>query len=647
MANLEVELEIETEKASKKVEKDLGKAGKEAGESFGEKFSKSAEKGLEKTVSILEGTVKFATARAATLIAGAFLSAKQEQAVQNLETSLRRIGEFSPQTSKGIQNFASELQSLSTTGDEVILQQVALAQSFGATADQSKRLVAAALDLAAAQGKSVDEATRQLSKTLGGYAGELGETLPILKEFTQEQLRAGEQIDIIAKQFKGFSADSVKTFGGSVKQTTNLLGDLIEADAELITKSPEVIAVIIALGQSFKVLTGVVRDANIRGREFLGEFILGTLNVLRTARVALSDFLKLFFETIDRLGGGFSGLLKALKAIGVAILEDLTSPFREWATSAKGFIGEVITFIETLPFGKVLTDGIRAGVDVAGQAFDGLKEKVGGVFGSVADGAKSAINGIVGEETVDRVSGFITSTGEQIRELATSLFVDGEEESIFGKLFEPFSEENIEKIINNIKRLTAGVTEQTKTLSGKVTIAAADINQALEGALEKGAGSAFQAFGRSLVEGGSFLDSFLQLALSSLGDLAISIGTTVIGAAITISALKESIVGSPFIAIAAGAALIALGGALKAFSSSLGGGGGSAPSSGGGGGGSPDRTDQTFSRFEKEDREDPETRVTLNIQGDILDSDETGLRISRILEEAQLNNNVRVIGGLA
>lgn len=649
MADLQVELEIDTKKASSKAKKDLKKTGEDAGESFAEKFSESVEKGVERTTRIVSGTLKFVAARAASLSVSAFLSAKQEQVVQNLETSLRRIGEFTPQASQSIQDFASDLQSLSTVGDEVILQQIAIAQSFGATASQSQRLVAAALDVSSAQGKSLSETTRQLSKTLGGYAGELGETLPIIKEFTQEQLRAGVQIDVIAKKFEGFAADSVKTFGGAVKQTTNLLGDLLEADGEFITQSPEVTAAVLATGQSFKVLTEVIRNANIGAREFLGKFILGSLSVLRELQVGISDFVKRFFNRVDSIASGFNSLLNSIKKTGSNLLNALTAPFRKWATSAKGFIGSVITFIESLPFGKILADKIRGGIDIAGGAFDGLKEKANGVFGALSGGAKTAVDNIVGVENVEKITSFVSAAGEQFRGLATSLFVDGEngQQSIFGKVLEPFSEENINKIIENIKKLSSGVTEQTKDLSGKVKIAAADINQALEASLEKGAVSSFAAFGKAIASGGGFLDSFVALALNTLGDLAISIGTTVIKAAIAIDAFKKSIAGSPLVAIAAGGALVAFGAAIKAFSSSFGGGGSGSSTVGGGVATTPDRSDQTFSRFEREEREEAQTRVSVTIQGDVFDQESTGLRLAEILENASLNNNVRVVGGLA
>ena len=45
-----------------------------------------------------------------------------------------------------------------------------------------------------------------------------------------------------------------------------------------------------------------------------------------------------------------------------------------------------------------------------------------------------------------------------------------------------------------------------------------------------------------------------------------------------------------------------------------------------------------------EERLEPETKVSINIQGDVLDSDETGLRIAKILEDASLNNNIKVLG---
>ena len=113
----------------------------------------------------------------ATVFTGKAVTAaiRQEDAVNGLNASLARIGEFSQASSQDLQDFAAGLQNVTKFGDEAILEQLAFAQSMGATADQSKKVVSAAADLAAALNIDLNSATRNVAKTLGGYAGELGE----------------------------------------------------------------------------------------------------------------------------------------------------------------------------------------------------------------------------------------------------------------------------------------------------------------------------------------------------------------------------------------------------------------------------------------------------------------------------------------
>ena len=248
MAEIKTTLVFDTDTRSfRQVENKASKLGessaKKASDSFSDNFSTGTQAGLGKAFVALKGVAIAAGAALGAAFAGREIiqaAIAQEDAVNSLNASLRRIGEFSNETSADLQNFAAGLQQTSRVGDEVILQQLAIAQSFGATADQSKALTAAALDLASAQGKTLEEAVRQISKTLGGYAGELGETIPELKNLTQEQLRNGEAVDLIAGKYRGFAEREAQTFSGSLAQLTNNFGDVLEQLGFFITQSDAV-----------------------------------------------------------------------------------------------------------------------------------------------------------------------------------------------------------------------------------------------------------------------------------------------------------------------------------------------------------------------------------------------------------------------
>ena len=84
----------------------------------------------------------------------------QEDAINQLNTALALAGDFSIEASQDLQAYASQLQSMTVIGDEAILKQLSLAKAFGASNEQSKKLVEAAIDLSAATGISLDSAVK-------------------------------------------------------------------------------------------------------------------------------------------------------------------------------------------------------------------------------------------------------------------------------------------------------------------------------------------------------------------------------------------------------------------------------------------------------------------------------------------------------
>lgn len=245
MAVVDLELNADLRKATK----DIAKFSKD---------SNSALDGLKSGFKTL--------AAAAGAVAGAFAvkkvvdaAAQQEQAIRSLNTALALTGDFSEENSKRFQEFASELQKNSTIGDEVSLSMVALAKSMGATNEQTEKIIQAAADMSAVTGESLESSVRNLTKTLGGLKGELGETQPELRTLTAEQLKNGDAIEILSKKYRGTARELTKTFSGAVTQTQNSFGDLLEEIGFLITENPIVIKAINATSQAFSDLGAFVK----------------------------------------------------------------------------------------------------------------------------------------------------------------------------------------------------------------------------------------------------------------------------------------------------------------------------------------------------------------------------------------------------
>lgn len=182
----------------------------------------------------------------------------QEDAVNRLSGALRSTGEFSQAAVDDFKAYAAGLQEVTRFGDEVVLNQLALAKSFGASNEQAKQIVTAATDLSAAFGIDLESATRNVAKTLGGFAGELGETIPQLKNLTTEQLQAGEGVTLLAERFRGQAANSVQTFSGQLDQLFNAFGDLQEAFGNAIINNQSFIDAIKRSTEVITEITGAV-----------------------------------------------------------------------------------------------------------------------------------------------------------------------------------------------------------------------------------------------------------------------------------------------------------------------------------------------------------------------------------------------------
>ena len=154
----------------------------------------------------------------------------QQQAEQRLLTALKGRSDIQQRLIAE----AGELQSRSTLGDEAIIGQQAYLATFRISEEQIGRVIEASAQLSYATGMTLDSAVKNLAKTYGGLTGELGESIPKLKELTTEQLKNGEAVDFILENYKGFAEAAAETGIGPIKQLKNTWGDFLEQIGAII-----------------------------------------------------------------------------------------------------------------------------------------------------------------------------------------------------------------------------------------------------------------------------------------------------------------------------------------------------------------------------------------------------------------------------
>lgn len=275
----------------------------------------------------------------------------QQQAEQRLLTALK--GRTDIQQRLIAQ--AAELQSRSVLGDEVVIGQQAYLASLGMTEEQIGRVIEASAQLSAATGMTLDSAVKNLAKTFGGLTGELGESIPKLKELTVEQLKNGEAVDFILENYKGFAESAAQTALGPLRQLNNAWGDFLEqigaAMMPFATKVIRALTVVVQMLQTLspamkQVLVVVAGLAAAIGPLSLGiGAVIKVLPMLSAGLTALLSPVGLVVAAIVAMGAAFAyARIEKQKMIDEMAesdsLEELERKLRDNLTRQKAVIDE-------------------------------------------------------------------------------------------------------------------------------------------------------------------------------------------------------------------------------------------------------------------------------------------------------------------
>ena len=247
-------INIETRLDTHKTEKDLKSLSNKLS-SFGQSIqSKFKNVSLPFTeLSSALGLVKGAVSTVSAVVSDLSNAyRKQAQAETQLETAAKNNPYLNEANVATLKSFASELQSISTVGDEELLPMMAQLAANGRTQKEIMDITRAAVDLSASGTMDLNSAVSALNATYNGMAGTLGRQNGAIKNLTEEQLKNGEAVRIISEQYKGM-AKKVADTTGSAQQLANTWGDFKEHIGSGIEK---------ALTPVRKTITGLIQDVN-------------------------------------------------------------------------------------------------------------------------------------------------------------------------------------------------------------------------------------------------------------------------------------------------------------------------------------------------------------------------------------------------
>lgn len=166
---------------------------------------------------------------------------QQEAALQKLSAAVRANGGRVSEVLPIMRQFASDIQSITTYGDEQVHSMMAMATSMGVTAGQMDGVMRSAIGLSTALGMDVTTATKAAASAIQGKTGMLQEYIPALAKCKTEEEKLAQVQKLSASGFAQAEA-AANTLDGKLKQAANAWGDLQEVVGEAFAPTVKAVA---------------------------------------------------------------------------------------------------------------------------------------------------------------------------------------------------------------------------------------------------------------------------------------------------------------------------------------------------------------------------------------------------------------------
>lgn len=282
---------------------------------------------------------------------------EQEDAINRLNAALKVNGDTSAETSKELQEYASNLQKVTKIGDELTLSNLALLQSIAPLTKEG--LIAAnnaAADLSAALRIDLQSAIRLVGRAAIG-------DVELFKRYGIEVRKGANDAETFANALKavnsrtgGAAANELNTYSGATAQLSNAFGDALEEIGLIIIQTPEVIDSIKSITSLFASLAETIKEGAPAARDFIGSIInafddlgvsiynasetLRTSDLVRNLSNAL-DFTSSGSESVDAFTGQVSVADEQVKEFNLTI-EQSNKLFAEIGSSTDETFNSII-----------------------------------------------------------------------------------------------------------------------------------------------------------------------------------------------------------------------------------------------------------------------------------------------------------------
>jgi hypothetical protein len=257
-----------------------------------------------------------AMSRAMSSLAGAVqkpidLAIEQARVEAQLDAVLRSTSEAAGLNADQLKAMASEMQGVTTFGDEAVIGMQNLLLTFtniGGEGGIFERTTKVALDVATAMGMDLKSSALQLGKALNDPTAGLSMLTRVGITFSEEQKEVIKQLqatnDIVGaqiiileeleRQFGGSAEAAANTFGGAMTQVQNATDDVLEALGDFVVQNAGIIAIVKELS------SGILEFATDLGE--LGESQEGQIKIAQVFQKVLVGLVNTFATFIEVMG---------------------------------------------------------------------------------------------------------------------------------------------------------------------------------------------------------------------------------------------------------------------------------------------------------------------------------------------------------
>lgn len=295
---------------------------------------------LQKSVSSIAGSLKGVIIAKVMQVGAAAINGatdafkEQEAQLTRLNTSVKNNSNL---TAGAFQRLQAESDKLTKSGasifsGEEVTKNQAYLSSMKLNESQINSVMKAATDLSSTGIMPLDQAVKTLSKTYSGNAGKLKELNPAIASLTEEQLKNGEAVSIIAEQYKGMNEAMANTEAGKARQAQNTFEDMKKIIGEIVLSIKNI---------SFSYILGPLKSITNWLSKNKDNFIIFFRNLPEIAGLSFSvldkmmkkvftfEFLWLSFKhAIKIIGTLFGSLLAVLLSTVGAVANIIWQPLR-------------------------------------------------------------------------------------------------------------------------------------------------------------------------------------------------------------------------------------------------------------------------------------------------------------------------------